>query len=214
MLIIPNLRNHFTHSNIETNLDTSPKPLFGPNWLTSLTLKDAFCTPDPTVAGLPVPTVPNSMLQSAGPVLDPTSLINPTDPLWSPPVAGTPTYGNAISALTTCCIMPTSEDGCLHLPNASGTYSAFAHTDISAFLVCATTLTNDGSISKPFLFVVGHPTVYPLGQTRATIWKHVSDPWSPAMLPPEDIQGPTLAAHVVMGNISPNLRNPTNLAGN
>jgi hypothetical protein len=91
----------------------------------------------------------------------------------------------------------------------------FARNNISAFLVCATTITNDGIISDPFLYVIGHPTVYSLGQTRTTTWKHTSDPWSSAVLTPVDIQGPKLAAHRVMGtNTHPSLRCPTSLAGN
>jgi hypothetical protein len=84
---------------IATTLETSPKPLFGTDWLNSFTLKDAFCTPDPTGTELPATIAPTLMLQSAGPVFDPTLLINPADPLWNPPTPGTTTYGNAISAL-------------------------------------------------------------------------------------------------------------------
>jgi hypothetical protein len=93
-----------------------------------------------------------------------------------------------------------------YLPHPTVSCSAFARNHTAAVLVCAKNITTDGSLSKPFLYVVGLPTVYPLGQTRTSIWKHAHGPWSAASLPPDNIQGPISAAHVVMGTVHPSLR--------
>jgi hypothetical protein len=161
---------------------------------------------------LPV-TAKDLTLQSSGMVCDSSLLADPMDTMWNTPIPGSSTYGKAITTLACCPLLSTTEQF-ENLPHLSVTYSAFSRHNIAAVLDCATTLASDGSTSPPFLLVVGNPTVYPIGQTRTAIWNHIHNPWTAAILPPEDIQGPTSSEHVVMGNVHPSLRSPSGITGN
>jgi hypothetical protein len=194
-------------------VDSSATPIFGPEWLKQLNLKESFgCATMVANENLPATAI-DLTLQSSGLVCDSSLLADPMDTMWNPPIPGSSTYGKAITTLA-CCPLLSSAEQFENLPQASVTYSAFSRHNIAAVLVCATTLASDGSTSPPFLLVVGHPTVYPLGQTRTAIWNHTQNPWTAAILPPEDIQGPTSSAHVVMGNVHPSLRSPSGITGN
>jgi hypothetical protein len=119
-------------------------PLFGPVWCKDLNLKENFCIPAVSALNNQVPQPHDLEMQSSGPVLDPSCLIDPTDPIGNPPVPGNSSYGNTISALV-CCVLSAQEIAEMkHLPHASVTYSEFSRNDIATLLVCASSLTTDG----------------------------------------------------------------------
>ena len=63
-------------------------------------------------------------------------------------------------------------------------YESLARTDVPSFLVCASTLKDDGTATDPFLLVVSFPTTFRKEFTRKSIWGGTK----PAMLEPGNVQ--------------------------
>ena len=104
------------------------------------------------------------------------------------------------------------EGGNLPLENAQAAdrYENLAQSAVPSFLVCATTLKDDGTISDPFLAVVAFPTALRKGNTRRKIWSGTK----PATLMPGGIAGPEQNAFVVMASMAQNSRDLATMPSN
>ena len=104
------------------------------------------------------------------------------------------------------------EGGNLQHENAQAAdrYENLAQSAVPSFLVCATTLKTDGTISDPFLAVVAFPTAFRKGNTRRKIWSGTK----PATLMPGNITGPELTAYVVMASMAQNSRDLVTMPSN
>ena len=94
--------------------------------------------------------------------------------------------------------------------SANDRYESLARTAVPSFLVCATTLKDDGTATDPFLMVVSFPTTLRKGFTRSSIWSGAK----PATLEPGNVQGHKTTAFVVMASLAQNTRDENVMRAN